>query len=95
MGTLGVCGEAEEIGIGCQQWIVTGWKVRKEDRVQDNPPCTSAVRELAGGGSISVLQMRDLADASEMGLGGPQAFVSAVSTPMGHLDRRSIALSSD
>ncbi len=84
MGTLGVCGGVEEISIGFQQWIVAGGKVCKEDRVQENPPCTSAVRELAGGGSISVLRMRGLADASEMGLGGPLAFVSAVSTPMGH-----------
>ncbi len=37
---------------------------------QENPLYTSAVREFAGGGSISVLRMRDLADAKEMGLRG-------------------------
>ncbi len=35
---------------------------------QENPPHTSAVREFAGGGFISVLRMTNLADAWEMGL---------------------------
>ncbi len=37
---------------------------------QENPPYTSAVREFAGGGSISVLRKRDLAGALKIGLGG-------------------------
>ncbi len=37
---------------------------------QENPPYTTAVREFAGGGSISVLRMTDLAYASEMDIGG-------------------------
>ncbi len=37
---------------------------------QENRLYTSAVHEFAGGGSISVLQMRDLADSKEMGLRG-------------------------
>ncbi len=37
---------------------------------QENPPYTSAVLVFVGGGSISVLQMRDLAEAYEIGLGG-------------------------
>ncbi len=48
----------EEIGVGLQQRSVTGSKARKE-----NPPYTTAIREFAGGGSISVLQIRDLAAA--------------------------------
>ncbi len=30
---------------------------------QENPPYTSAIRVLGGGGPVSVLWMRDLADA--------------------------------
>ncbi len=56
-------------------------QVLKEDRVhsvlvtmqsldQENPPYASVARESAGDGSISVLRMRDLAEAYEMGLGG-------------------------
>ncbi len=37
---------------------------------QENPPYTSNVLGFVGGGSISVPQMRDLAEAKEMGLGG-------------------------
>ncbi len=37
----------------------------------------SVVRELASGGSVKVLGMRVLADASVMGLGGPLAVVVA------------------
>ncbi len=37
---------------------------------QENPPYLSAVLEFVGGGSISVLRMRDLPEAKEMGLGG-------------------------
>ncbi len=44
----------------------------------ENPPYTSAVREFVGGGSISVLRMRDVADAMEMGLGGSLVVVAAV-----------------
>ncbi len=36
---------------------------------QENPPYTSTVLEFVGGGSISVLRLRDLAEA-EMGLAG-------------------------
>ncbi len=34
---------------------------------QENPPYTSTVLEFVGGGSTSVLRMRDLAEAYEMG----------------------------
>ncbi len=37
---------------------------------QENPPYTSAVLEFVGDGPVSVLRMRDLAEAYEMGLGG-------------------------
>ncbi len=33
------------------------------ERERENPPYTSTVRGFTGGGSISVLRMRDLADA--------------------------------
>ncbi len=73
-GTQGVCGGVEEIGVGFQQWSVGGSQARKETASarllvamqsldQDNPPYTSAVLEFVGGGSISVLRMRDLAEA--------------------------------
>ncbi len=63
-----------ETGVGFQQWSVAGSEARERTvsaRLlvamqfldQGNPPYTSAVREFAGGGSISVLPMRDLADA--------------------------------
>ncbi len=45
---------------------------------QENPPYTSAVGEFAGGGSISALWMRDLADVKEMGLGRSLVVVAAV-----------------
>ncbi len=32
-GTQGVCGGVEEIGVGFQQWSVTGSQARKEDHV--------------------------------------------------------------
>ncbi len=55
---------------------------------QATPQYTSAVFEFAGGGSISVLRMRDLANAKEMNLGEPLvveaaalAAVSASSLP--------------
>ncbi len=41
----------------------------------EKPPNTSVVRELAGGGSVSVMRMRDLA---EMGLGGLLVAVVAI-----------------
>ncbi len=44
----------------------------------ENPLYTSTVREFASGGSISVLRMRDVADAFEMGLGGLLVVVAAV-----------------
>ncbi len=47
---------------------------------QENPRYTSAVRELAGGGSISVLLMRDLTDAKEMGLRGTLVVVADLFT---------------
>ncbi len=37
---------------------------------QENSAYTSTVLEFVGGGSVSVLRMRDLAEALEMGLGG-------------------------
>ncbi len=45
---------------------------------KENPSYTSAVLDLAGSGSVSVLQARDLADALQMGLGGSLVVVSAV-----------------
>ncbi len=71
---------------------------------QENPPYTPTVREFAGGISISVLWMRDLADAYEMGLGGSLVVAVAASSLPGLRsglrwwitgDRRSIALRSD
>ncbi len=47
---------------------------------KENPPYTFAVREFADGGSIRVLQMRDLTDAKEMGLGGSLVGEAAVLT---------------
>ncbi len=44
---------------------------------QENRPYTSAVRAFAGGGSLSFLRVRDLAEASEMGLGGSLLVVAA------------------
>ncbi len=44
----------------------------------ENPPYTSTVRELSGGGSVGVLGVRDLAHA-EMGLGGSLVVEGAVS----------------
>ncbi len=54
---------------------MAGSKTRKEDGIRSvanghaifgrgEPPYTSAVGEFAGGGSIRVLWMRDLADAN-------------------------------
>ncbi len=37
---------------------------------QENLPYTSAVLEFVGGGPVSVLRLRDLAEAEEIGLGG-------------------------
>ncbi len=63
-GTQGVCGGVEEVGAGFQQWGVTGSQAHKEDRVRsENPPYISAVLKFVGGGSVSVLRMRDLAEA--------------------------------
>ncbi len=66
----------EEIGVGFQQWSVAGSEAREGGRVRSvgsghavlgpgEPPTenTSAVRGFVGGGAISVLRMRDLADA--------------------------------
>ncbi len=69
-GTLGVCGGVGEIGVGFQQWSVAGSEARKEDRVrlamqsldQETPPHISAVLEFVGGGSVSVLWIRDLVE---------------------------------
>ncbi len=33
-GAQGVCGGAEEIGVGFQQWCVAGSQARQEDRVR-------------------------------------------------------------
>ncbi len=63
-GTQGVCGGVEEIGVGFQQWSVAD----PAGADQENLPFTSAVLEFIGGGSISVLRMRDLVEASEIGL---------------------------
>ncbi len=70
--TQGVCGGVEEIGVGFQQWSVVGSQARKEDRVRSaasgqailgpGEPA-STVLEFVGGGYISVLRMRDLAEA--------------------------------
>ncbi len=46
---------------------------------QANPPYTSAIRDLAGGGSVNVLLMRDLADTLEMDLGGSLVVMIAAS----------------
>ncbi len=43
---------------------------------QESPLYTSTVREFTGGGSNSVLRMRDLADAKEMGLRGTLVVVA-------------------
>ncbi len=45
---------------------------------QENPPYTFAVCKFAGGGSISVLWMRDLVDAQEMDLRGSLMVVATV-----------------
>ncbi len=45
---------------------------------QENPPYASAVHEFAGGGSISVLRIRYLANAQEMGKGGLMVVEAAV-----------------
>ncbi len=45
---------------------------------QVNPPYTSSVCEFPGGGSVSVLQMKDLADAYRMDLRGSLAVLAAV-----------------
>ncbi len=44
----GVCGGVEEIGVGFQQWCVAGSQARLE-----NPPYTSTVLRLVGGGSVN------------------------------------------
>ncbi len=44
---------------------------------QENPSYASAVCEYFGGGSTSVLRVRDLADTKEMGLGGSLVFEEA------------------
>ncbi len=70
-GTQGVCGGVEEIGVGFQQWCLAGSQARKEDRVRSvasgrgilGPGETSTVLGFAGGGSVNVLRMRDLAEA--------------------------------
>ncbi len=52
---------------------------------QENPPYTSTVLESVGGGSVSVLRMRDLAEAQEMGLGGSLLFkAAALAAVYGH-----------
>ncbi len=60
----------KEIVVGFQQCSVAGSQARKEDRVRSVvsshaifEPGEPAVHEFAGGGSISVLRMRDLAGA--------------------------------
>ncbi len=45
---------------------------------QEKSVYTSAVRALSGGGSMSVLWLRDLADAHEVGLWGSLVAVAAV-----------------
>ncbi len=65
-GTRRVCGGVEEIGVGFQQWNVAASArllVAMQSLDQENPPYTSAVLEFVGGGSLSVLRMRDLAEA--------------------------------
>ncbi len=46
---------------------------------KENSPYTSTVSALGGAGSMSVVRMRDLADAQEMGLGGSLGAVASVS----------------
>ncbi len=69
-GTLGVCGGVKEIGVGFQQLSLAGSQAHKGDRVRSVAsghailgPYTSAVLEFVGGGSVSVLRMRDLTEA--------------------------------
>ncbi len=65
---------------------MAGSKARKEDRSarliialhfldKDYPLYNYAVRLFVGGGPVSILLMRELADAWEMGLGGPVLFL--------------------
>ncbi len=62
-GTQWVCGGVEVIGVGFQQMSMTGSKARKEDRIRTIANSlaifkllyTSAVHELARGGSVSAL----------------------------------------
>ncbi len=71
MGTQGVCGGVEEIGVGFQQWCVAGSHevasvrllVAVQSLDQENPPYISAVLGFIGCGSVNVLLMRDLAEA--------------------------------
>ncbi len=73
-GTQGVCGGVEEFGVGFQQWSLVDSKARKVDRVRSvagghaifgpgEPAIHPRCPRIAGDGSISALQMRDLADA--------------------------------
>ncbi len=76
-GTPWVCGGVEEIGVGFQQLSVTGSKALIGELLmalqfldQENPLYTSSVHEFAGGGSVSVQRMRDLADGTRGVAGG-------------------------
>ncbi len=70
--TQWVCGGVDELGTRFSQRSVTGSKACKESHIRTFANCfvtpfTNAVRDLAGGGSLSVLRMRGLADTQEMG----------------------------
>ncbi len=52
------CGRLEGSSTGSARLVMT-----MQSLDQENPPYISADREFAGGGSINVLRMRDLADA--------------------------------
>ncbi len=64
-GIQGVCGGVDEIGVGFQQQRVAGSKARQEGSAHSfaNGHATFGYGQPTGGGSMSVLWMRDLADA--------------------------------